>query len=208
VLDLLLDCLTIEPDNRITLEEIAQHRWYQRPSQLPNRPDAVAERLNDALTRSGDMQISEPNFVEISKQEDEDEIMMTATNGTQFTRTLMLFSQTQHGTRYQPNLTRFYARCPPLHLVECVTAVLIRFDLKYKVKSESLQIKVGGYDRRKEKFVGSIQMEHFAWEGGEGSRCVMNRQTGNPMEWRRLWKEIATSPEVHPYVLRRETPRT
>jgi serine/threonine-protein kinase Chk1 len=61
--------------------------------------------------------------------------------------------------------------------VECVTAVLIRFDLKYKVKSESLQIKVGGYDRRKEKFIGSIQMEHFAWEGGEGSRCVMNRQT-------------------------------
>jgi serine/threonine-protein kinase Chk1 len=106
--------------------------------------------------------------------------------------------------------------------VECVTAVLIRFDLKYKVKPESLQIKVGGYDRRKEKFIGSIQMEHFAWEGGEGSRCVMNRQTvstfllynhhfpgligmqGNPMEWRRLWKEIATSPEVHPHVLRRE----
>lgn len=61
--------------------------------------------------------------------------------------------------------------------MERVTAVLIRFDLKYKVKSESLQIKVGGYDRRKEKFIGSIQMEHFAWEGGEGSRCVMNRQT-------------------------------
>lgn len=61
--------------------------------------------------------------------------------------------------------------------MESVTAVLIRFNLKYKVKSESLQIKVGGYDRRKEKFIGSIQMEHFAWEGGEGSRCVMNRQT-------------------------------
>lgn len=61
--------------------------------------------------------------------------------------------------------------------MECVTAVLTRFALKYKVKPDSFQMKVGGYDRRKEKFIGSIQMEYFAWEDGEGSRCVMNRQT-------------------------------
>lgn len=82
-----------------------------RSSQLPNQPGAVAERLNDALMRTGDMQISEPNFVELyallsiihanplvkshfpirSQKADQDQIMMTATAGTQFTRTLMLF---------------------------------------------------------------------------------------------------------------------
>lgn len=138
--------------------------------------------------------------------------MMSATNGTQFTRTLMLFvgsprfynacllqyslgafismqSQTQHGSRYQPNLTRFYAQCTPLQLLECITNVVIRFELKYKVKPDNLLIKIGGYDRRKEKFIGVINVEYFAWEGGEGSRCVMNRTTVS---------SICLSPEISP----------
>lgn len=62
-----------------------------------------------------------------------------------------------------------------MQLLECLTNVLIRFKLKYKVKPEKLQIKAGGFDRRKERFTGSIQVEYFAWDGGEGSRCVMTR---------------------------------
>ncbi|KAF8319425.1 CAMK/CAMKL/CHK1 protein kinase [Clavulina sp. PMI_390] len=202
-LELLLDCLTVDPAQRITLAEITQHPWFQRPSQLAQRPGEVAERLTQALARNGDMAISEPNFVETTTADNDDQVMMTATNGTQFTRTLMLFSQTQHGTRYQPHLTRFYAGCSPPELLEYLTATIIRLELHYKVKPEKSLIRVGGYDRRKEKFMGAINVEPFEWEGGKGSRCVMQRQSGNPMEWRRLWKIIATSDEVGPYVLRR-----
>jgi len=38
-------------------------------------------------------------------------------------------------------------------------------------------MKIGGYDKRKERFTGYVDVERFTWNGGEceGSFCVMRR---------------------------------
>ena len=41
--------------------------------------------------------------------------------------------------------------------------------------SEKLRLRVGGFDRRKEMFKGSIEVEKFSYNGIEGSFCLMQR---------------------------------
>ncbi|KAF9521194.1 hypothetical protein BS47DRAFT_1335310 [Hydnum rufescens UP504] len=209
-LALLLDMLTVDPAERITLEQIVAHPWCMRPSQIAREgPQAVAEALSSSLRRTGDLELAEPNLVDLSDhRRDEDQIMMTATNHTQFSKSLLLFSQTQNGPRVETSLTRFYTNADPRDLLRFITQVVERLGLKYRSKHDQNLMRVGGLDRRKEPFKGNIEIEYFKWEGPdhtvlEGSRCVMKRDKGNPTEWRRLWKDIVSAPEVDPYVLRK-----
>lgn len=58
--------------------------------------------------------------------------------------------------------------------------------VKYQVRSveddeeakEFRKTKIGGYDKRKERFTGYVEIEKFSWSGGEchGSFCVMRRE--------------------------------
>jgi len=202
-LSLLLKMLIVDPNRRISIDDVSSHSWYQRASQFArDRPGQLADRLAESLRRTGDLAIAEPNMVQVSQQVDEDQVMMTA-SVTQFTQTLQLFTQTQNGARYVPHLTRFYSSILPQDLLTSIISAISRFDLKYKLRSAGCAVRVGGYDRRREVFKGVIEVESFTWDDSEGSRCVMRREQGNPTEWRRLWKDIINSHEVEPYVLRR-----
>ena len=109
--------------------------------------------------------------------------------------------------------------------MQSIVQVVQRLGHKYRLKTEENLMRLGGKDRRKEPFKGSIEIEYFKWEADnivhEGSRCVMKRDKvsgllplptlmlmifvgiqGSPTEWRRLWKDIASAPEVAPFVLR------
>lgn len=41
--------------------------------------------------------------------------------------------------------------------------------------AESIRLRVGGFDRRKEMFKGWVEVEPFSYRGSEGSFCVMQR---------------------------------
>ena len=64
---------------------------------------------------------------------DGDSVMLTAAHHSQFTQTLMLFSQTGSGQRYTPGWTRFYSSLPPEKLQAQVVKVLEKAGMKHKV---------------------------------------------------------------------------
>ena len=74
----------------------------------------------------------------------------------------------------------------------------------------TLRLRVGGYDRRKERFKGWVELESFAKPHlgiEEGSFVVMKRDEGNPISWRQLWKGLILSQGVKPWVLMKPNSR-
>ncbi|KIJ56439.1 hypothetical protein M422DRAFT_23706 [Sphaerobolus stellatus SS14] len=173
----------------------------------------LAEHLTRALRVNGDMELAEPNLTAMSSNEGGTEEMLFSQHAaSQFTQSLQLFSQTQNGTRYCPHLTRFYGTISPADLMDRLLLLLNGFGVKYQPRQhdndpEGRVVKIGGYDKRKERFTGYVEVENFSWAGGEckGSFCVMRRDKGSPISWRQLWKALITSPEIEPHVLRRRS---
>lgn len=219
-LSLLRSLLAVDPSRRIILAEAASHSWCLRPSQLANKgPLALADKLTESLRDNGDLGLAAPDFGRRESDEDEDEIMLSATHQSQFTQSLLLFSQTQSGTRYTPNLTRFYASLGPFLMMGIIQESLEALNVKCKLSpipqaaddqqqetsraNGVIKLRVGGFDRRKQKFKGWVEVEKFSYKGVTGSFCLMKRDEGNPICWRQLWKALIKSPAVDPHVLRK-----
>ncbi|KDQ17483.1 hypothetical protein BOTBODRAFT_29660 [Botryobasidium botryosum FD-172 SS1] len=208
-LDLLVNILNPDPVDRFTIPEILEHPWFIRPSQLTNTgPIELAQRLSQSLRQSGDLGVADPDLSGSSMDTDMDgdTVMMDGANGTQFTQTLLLFSQTQNGTRYTPHLTRFYASCGPRNLFKFIVRALTEMGIRCRASEEDARnnrARVTGIDDRKEVFKGWVEVEAFEWPGGEGSFCVMRRDKGNPISWRKMWKATILAPAVEPHVLKR-----
>ncbi|KAF9492617.1 Pkinase-domain-containing protein [Pleurotus eryngii] len=209
--------LTVNPATRFTLRDAHQHPWVMKPSQLANRGvSELADKLTEGLRINGDMGYAAPNLdAENRMDEDGDMITLSAANRSQFTQTLMLFSQTQTGQRYTPHLTRFYASLGPPLLLALIKESLEGLNVKCKDQpprsvydaggGEGLQhrLRIGGFDKRKVMFKGWIEVEPFEYHGSDGSFCVMQRDEGSPISWRQLWKALIISPAVEPHVLRK-----
>ncbi|KAI6028948.1 hypothetical protein EDC04DRAFT_147941 [Pisolithus marmoratus] len=197
--------LMIEPSNRMTLPDVYAHSWCMRPSQLASRGvQALAEQLTQPLRDSGDL-----TFVDAAVPDsgggDDDAIMLSAQS--QFTQTLLLFSQTQRGRRYTPHLTRFYARQSPDLLLESITASLNSMGVQHKLAPDTegqVHLRVAGRDARKQTFKGWIDLEQYTYDGCSASFYIMRRDVGCPISWRRFWKELIKSPAVWDHVLKKE----
>lgn len=66
-----------------------------------------------------------------------------------------------------------------------ILVALQTFGVKYQARDpegelerELKRTKIGGYDKRKERFTGYVEIESFSWSGGEchGSFCVLRRE--------------------------------
>ncbi|THH28610.1 hypothetical protein EUX98_g5584 [Antrodiella citrinella] len=231
VLSLLTGMLAIDPETRMTLSEIFGHPWMMRPSQLANKGvAAIADKLTENLRHTGDLEMASPDVVNAMNvdSEDGDEATRSDRYQSQFTQNLQLFTQTQAGRRYTPHLTRFYASLGPgilLHLMqEFFSQNEIQSNPPKEVQSGQekgmWKMRVGGFDRRKLIFKGTIEVEPFEMNGIQGSFVVMARTQvcdfiltgtmdvefivqGNPISWRQLWKAMVTSKMLEPHVLKK-----
>ncbi|KAJ7741771.1 kinase-like domain-containing protein [Mycena maculata] len=207
-LSLIQGLLTIDPRERFTLEDAFQHPWCIRPSQLAKQgPTSLAQALTQSLRDTGDLDLAAPNLNQRNDSTDDEDVpMLSAAHSTQFTQTLMLFSQTQSGTRYTPHLTRFYAGIPPGQILPFVRDGLASLGVACRDAPPSagaLRLRIGGQDARKEVFRGWVEIETFEYHGALGSFCVMQKDNGNPISWRQLWRALIQSPLVEPHVLRK-----
>ncbi|CUA73994.1 serine/threonine-protein kinase Chk1 [Rhizoctonia solani] len=212
--------LTITPKKRATIAQIKAHPWFNRPSHVERaNPQALAERLTQNLRRTGDLSIAAPDPVDLGVPESDMDVdsqeagdrMMTLTNATQFTRSLLLFSQTQGGTRYTPALTRFYASLPPDEFLPILVTALQGDGVKCAKGDEDsddahpgrVSFRIGGLDKRREQFRGTIELEPFRLADREvdGSFVIMSRERGNPLSWRQLWKQTVLHANVKQHVL-------
>ncbi|KAH8814598.1 CAMK/CAMKL/CHK1 protein kinase [Flagelloscypha sp. PMI_526] len=198
--ELLTGLLTVDPSQRLTIAQAQTHSFVLHPSQLSDDPRVLANRLTQGLKEAGDMDVANPNF----GTDPDGDAMMQSGSLSQFTQQLMLFSQSQHGTKYDPYLTRFYARIPPLELMQLVHQSLTGLGVTCREPEQQttmLRLRVGGRDMRKLCFKGWVNIEPFMYGGSPGSFCSMQRDEGNPISWRQLWKALITSPDVKPYVI-------
>ncbi|ETW75543.1 hypothetical protein HETIRDRAFT_331300, partial [Heterobasidion irregulare TC 32-1] len=212
-LSLLTRLLDVDPSTRITLAEAKQHPWVLRLSQIASQgPVALAEKLTRSLREQGDLELANPDLESRPLvDKDGDQVMLTATRSSQFTQSLLLFSQTQSGTRYTPQLTRFYARIQPPRLLELIEQSLVEFRVKVKHvdpdessgSPDDMRCRIGGFDKRRVQFRGWVIVQRFVDRDIEGSFCIMQRDEGNPLSWRELWKAVVQSPRVERYVLKR-----
>ncbi|KAF7323659.1 Protein kinase domain-containing protein [Mycena kentingensis (nom. inval.)] len=204
-LSLIQGLLTVHPAERFTIDDALQHPWCMRPSQLAKRGAAMlADALTQSLRNAGDLDLATPALNQSDPNEDVD--MLSAPHHTQFTQSLMLFSQTQSGTRYNPSLTRFYATLAPEELLDAIRSALLTLGVQTKdapPNGSTLRLRIGGQDARKEQFRGWVEVEPFARHGFQGAFCVMQRDSGNPISWRQLWRAVIQAPEVEPSVLKK-----
>jgi len=186
-----------------------------RPSQVASQgPTVLAQKLTASLRAAGDLDIATPSITIGDKRVDdnEDQIMASATHNSQFTQSLLLFSQTQSGTRYTPSLTRFYCNLGPTLITPIIHEALESLNVKCKLAPppgansgdrQQLRMRIGGLDRRKVVFKGWVIVESFTYGDRAGSFCAMNRDEGSPLSWRQLWKALIKSDSVEPHVLRK-----
>ncbi|KAG5650531.1 hypothetical protein H0H81_011920 [Sphagnurus paluster] len=187
----------------------------------------LAEQLTEPMRANGDLNVATPTLGGQVQDADGDEMMASAPQQSQFTQSLMLFSQTQSGSRYTPHLTRFYAALGHTLLMPLIQESLEALNVRCKAAptdggaDEPLRLRVGGYDARKVMFKGWVDVEKFVYRGSVGSYCVMQRDVvsgirfaqtracpsvmiqGSPISWRQLWKALVNSPSVEPHVLRK-----
>ncbi|CCM05307.1 uncharacterized protein FIBRA_07521 [Fibroporia radiculosa] len=211
VLSLLTGMLAVDSSRRMTPAEIRGHPWMIRYVDIASRGlSSLASSLTESLRQTGDLAIASPDIA-LYVDGDGDQIMGTASHNTQFTQTLMLFSQTQGGTRYTPHLTRFYAKLGPHIMLPLIEEALTNLGVKWKsavevdvVQSSGvtkvLRMRIGGYDKRKLLYKGWVELEHFSRGETEGTYCLMQRDQGNPISWRQLWRDVCQSSTVWPHI--------
>lgn len=163
-------------------------------------------------------------------EENEDTIMGTAppVSGTdemgqsqysQFTQTLMLFSQTQSGPRYIPQLTKFYAALSPEAFLPLLIQALENQGVKAKRAADivpnptssgvqpapTIRLRIGGHDARKLMFKGWVELEPYAdrRSGFEGCFCLMKRDVGSPISWRSVFRGVCKDEGVADLVVRK-----
>ncbi|OCH91749.1 Pkinase-domain-containing protein [Obba rivulosa] len=212
VLSLLTGMLDIKPSRRMTLAEVVEHRWMARPSQIASQgPAVLAQHLTESLRQSGDLDIADPDL-SARDSPDEEGIMSEVTHQrTQFTQSLLLFSQTQSGRRYTPHLTRFYTAIGPRLLLPLIEEALEALGVQRKPAIEAdeksgdplLRMRIGGIDKRSLKYKGWIEIDTFCYGDKDGAFVVMQRDEGNPITWRQLWKAVIMHPAVEPHVYRK-----
>jgi serine/threonine-protein kinase Chk1 len=65
------------------------------------------------------------------------------------------------------------------HMLQALQELNVKFQPRDSGENpEVRKMKIGGYDKRRERFTGYVEIEHFSWNGGEshGSFCVMRRE--------------------------------
>ncbi|KAI0653866.1 CAMK/CAMKL/CHK1 protein kinase [Cubamyces menziesii] len=216
-LSLITGMLDVDPAHRMTLADVASHPWVTRPSQIAGRgPSAIAQSLTARLRANGDLGIAEPQIGgEDSMDTDEDGDVTMHPAKSQFTQSLMLFSQTQRGVRYRytPHLTRFFASLQPQTLLPLVQEALASFGVKQNPPREHppededdvamIRMRIGAKDRRKLHMKGHVEMEEFQIGEYKGTFVVLARDLGNPLEWRAMWKELVQHPLIDPHVYKK-----
>ncbi|KAJ3765244.1 kinase-like domain-containing protein, partial [Lentinula raphanica] len=208
-LSLICSLLTIDHRKRMTLPEVMQHPCCIRTSQLARQSPAVlADKLTESLRATGDAaRVNDTNMdVDVDAGPAiRPPIAPAAGHNSQFTQSLLLFSQTQSGTRYTPHLTRFYASLLPGQLMALVKETLGSLELCIgnmalritRVMAHMLSHPVGHTNFE-------IEMEEFRNGEVEGTFWVLSsRDLGNPLSWRQFFKAFIKSDAIYPFVLRK-----
>ncbi|KAI0288298.1 CAMK/CAMKL/CHK1 protein kinase [Russula brevipes] len=228
VFSLITGLLTVNPRDRMTLTDAFQHPWVLTQSQLASQgPVVLADKLTQSLRDTGDLDLVEIDMQSLSHYQsyrespiprDDDQIMLSATRGSQFTQSLMLFvrpiplpeaciiiSQTQGGTRYTPHLTRFWASIAPPELLVAIESALevqkVRSVPAVNGPNGELRCRIGGFDHRRVQYKGWVIIEPFA-KADVRSFCVMQRDEGDPISWRRMFKATVQSQQLTQFVVR------
>ncbi|KAG8991570.1 Chk1 protein kinase [Tulasnella sp. JGI-2019a] len=226
-LDLLVRLLNPNPQSRATIPEIHSHPWFAQDNPLLLADEgALADAIAASLKETGYMEVVHPPEAPAPGATDKweadtdgDSAMLTAGHAaSQFTQSLMLYSQTQGGTRHTPEMTRFYTGhgCLPEQFISLAVPVLKGMSFRCRqpeiVPKTSgsgtasgdgfrlIRMKIMGMDTRNMVLKGDIEVEVF----DKGCFVLMRRETGDPLSWKRLWRSLVNSPSISPYVLRRQ----
>ncbi|KAJ6614067.1 kinase-like domain-containing protein [Mycena sp. CBHHK59/15] len=192
--------LAINPSERISLLDCLAHPWAQHASPLAGEsPDVLVAALTQSLRRSGELAIAAPPL-ENTRPSSAPEL--DHTHSGQLSQTLL--ELTTLGDRRIPQLTRFYSYLGPRELQ---TAVMIALDnlnvtCHPALEEEPSVFRIHIVDNKDEAIAGRVEVEHFVHPTMRGGLCVMVRENGNPLAWRRLWKLLIEASSLQRHIFR------
>ncbi|ORY34690.1 kinase-like domain-containing protein [Naematelia encephala] len=207
---ILLAMLTVDPNQRITMEGIKGHPWCMTPSQL-NR-EQMADALTQGLRSTGMMAIADPTFASAASQAyasarsqrvvgDSQWASQLNQQESQFMRATGNITQ---GGDLNNNTTRFWLALKPTDCLRLLVPYLqnelgesnVRVD---ESRAHITVAKAAGYKSVQGTFVIRTS-DSLAAEGH--SLVTMKRAKGSILHWRAFWWSIVRQQQIEPYVVK------
>ncbi|OCF42617.1 CAMK/CAMKL/CHK1 protein kinase [Kwoniella heveanensis CBS 569] len=216
---ILLSMLTIDPNQRITMEGIKGHPWSMTQSQLTR--EQIPEALTQGMRQSGMMAVADPTFASGPSQSYAASRSQRVMNDSQWGSQLnpqesqfmrMTGNITQSGD-LNTSTTRFWLQLTPSQAFQLLTQYLLS-ELEENCVQPVLSKRGDGtgYIRVKKAagnkgstIQGSLVIassDAFAEEGQ--TLVIMRREKGSILHWKAFWWTIVRNQHIEQYVLRGE----
>ncbi|WVR08050.1 hypothetical protein IAU60_005095 [Kwoniella sp. DSM 27419] len=213
---ILLAMLTLNPNERITMEQIKTHPWCMTPSQLSR--EQIPDALTQGLRSTGMMAIADPSFGSSASQayaaSRSQRVMTESQWGSQFNQQESQFMRmtgniTQSGD-LNTSTTRFWLQLSPAHALQLMTQYLQSELGEDNVQPrQSRSDPAGGGYIRIVKPAGAKSVQGVVVVKGsdalsqEGQSLVnMRREKGSILHWRAFWWTIVRNQHIEQYVVR------
>ncbi|KAL7425213.1 Chk1 protein kinase [Cryptotrichosporon argae] len=206
---ILLALLAVDPNQRITINDIKQHPWCMTPSQL--RREQIADALTQGLRQTGMMAIADPTYQSGASQAYADQrsqrVHAESQWGSQFNQQESQFMRATgnitQGGDLNNRTTRFWLRLPPSSAFELVAAYLQQTEDLDALAPDATGrfvrvVKRAGEQRVTGRFVFEAN-DSFAADGH--TLVTMIREKGSGLHWRAFWWTVVRSRQIADYVV-------
>ncbi|KAK4684520.1 serine/threonine-protein kinase CHEK1, partial [Tremellales sp. Uapishka_1] len=206
---MLLALLTVDPNQRITMEGLRTHPWSMTPSQL-NR-EQMADALTQGLRTTGMMAIADPTFGSSQAQSyaaarsqrvlGESQWSQLNPQESQFLRATGNITQ---GGDFNNNTTRFWLQISPIDSFQLLLPFLQMTLEPHNVRANSKQTEIQVIKAAGNKTVSGsffIKANDSLSEGGH-TLIVMKRGKGSILHWRAFWWSVVRDQRIEGYVVK------
>ncbi|WWC65887.1 uncharacterized protein I303_108509 [Kwoniella dejecticola CBS 10117] len=206
---ILLAMLTIDPNERITMQGLKTHRWSMTPSQL--RREQIPEALTLGMTQNGMMDVINPVFNNPASQAyvASQRVKNESQWGSQFNQQESQFMRmtgniTQSGA-LQTITTRFWLNLNVQQSFELLSAYM-KLELgqeNVRANAQKLRIEVVKPAGAKTIRGTIIISEDTEFSQGELSLVLMRKgSNGSILHWKAFWWTVVRSQQLEPYIVR------
>ncbi|WWC92860.1 uncharacterized protein L201_007821 [Kwoniella dendrophila CBS 6074] len=203
---ILLGMLTINPNERITMQQIKTHPWSMTPSQLSR--EQIPDALTQGMRQKGMMDVINPSFSNsqayLSSQRAFNESQWGSQLNQQESQFMRMTGNITQSGSLNTTTTRFYLQLTPSQSFELLSAYMRQELGEEDVRLYSDKLDIGVRKAAGSRTVqGVISVRETEDLGQTGySLVVMHRRKGSILHWKAFWWTVVRSQYLEQYVIR------